>query len=148
MNISLWIALLVVIAAGVAASLQAPINAALVRVTGNSILVSVVSFGVGFIVLTLVALSSGGLAALSKLGGADWWMFLGGALGAFSVWGMLWGVPMLGIVTTIAALIFGQIMAALLMDNMGAFGLPVRELTMPRAIGALMVAAGVVLSRF
>ncbi|KUJ71049.1 amidophosphoribosyltransferase [Ruegeria profundi] len=148
MNMGLWIALLVVIGAGAAASLQAPVNAALVRVTGNSILVSVVSFGVGFLVLALIALYSGGLTSIPKLGKADWWMFLGGALGAFSVWGMLWGVPLLGVVTMISALILGQMVAALLLDYVGAFGLPVRELTLPRAVGTILVVAGVILSRF
>ena len=148
MNVGFWIALLVVIGAGIAASVHAPVNAALARVTEHSILISAVSFGVGFAVLSLIALFSGGIAAFPRLGGAAWWMFLGGALGAFSVWGMLWSVPLLGVLTMVSALILGQMLAALLMDYVGAFGLPVKEFSFPRAAGALLVVTGVVLSRY
>lgn len=143
-----WMALPVVIAAGMAATLQAPVNAALGRVAENSLLAAAVSFGVGFSVLTLVVLVSGGAGAVPRLGGAAWWMFLGGALGAFYVWGALWGVPVLGVVTMVSALILGQMVAALVVDYVGAFGLPVRELSLPRLAGAVLVAVGVVLSRF
>ncbi|MDQ2090514.1 DMT family transporter [Marimonas arenosa] len=143
-----WIALPVVIAAGVAASLQAPVNAALARVVENSLLAAAVSFGVGFSVLSLVVLVTGGGGDVGRLSGAAWWMFLGGALGAFYVWGALWGVPVLGVVTMVSALILGQMVAALVVDYVGAFGLPVRELSLPRVLGAGLVAVGVVLSRF
>ena len=145
---NIWMALPVVIAAGVAASLQAPVNAAMARVVENSLLAAAVSFGVGFCVLTVVVLVTGGAEAVPKVAGASWWMFFGGALGAFYVWGALWGVPVLGVVTMVSALILGQMVAALAVEYVGAFGLPVRELSVPRVLGAVFVAAGVVLSRF
>lgn len=143
-----WVALPVVIAAGVAASLQAPVNAALARVSEHSLLAAAVSFGVGFAALSLVALLSGGIEAAPRLGNAAWWMFLGGALGAFYVWGALWGVPVLGVVTMVSALILGQMVGAMAVDWIGAFGLPVRAPSPARVAGAVLVMAGLVLSRF
>lgn len=148
MNASVWMALPVVIAAGVAATLQAPVNSALGRVAENSLLAAAVSFGIGFCVLAVVVLATGGAGAVPKLSGAAWWMFCGGALGAFYVWASLWGVPVLGVVTMVSALILGQMAGALVLDSVGAFGLPVRELSLPRVAAAVLVAAGVVLSRF
>lgn len=148
MNTGFWVALPVVIAAGTAVTFQASINAALGRFADNSLLAAAVSFGVGFVMLSLVALVSGGAEAVPRLSGAAWWMFVGGALGAFYVWASLWGVPVLGVVTMVSALILGQMVAAMVLDTVGAFGLPVRELSAQRVLAAVLVAAGVVLSRF
>jgi transporter family-2 protein len=148
MQAGFWVALPVVIAAGTAVTFQASINSALGRATDNGILAAAVSFGVGFLVLSAVVLISGGSEAVPRLGNAAWWMFLGGALGAFYVWASLWGVPLLGVVTMVSALILGQMVAAMVLDTVGAFGLPVRELSLSRVAAAVLVAAGVVLSRF
>jgi transporter family-2 protein len=43
-------------------------------------------------------------------------LLIGGALGAFYVWTVLWAIPTLGALTTITALILGQLSAALLID--------------------------------
>ncbi len=72
---------------------------------------------------------------------------LGGFLGAFYVWAVVWGVPQMGVVTTVAALILGQMVAALALDRLGLFGLPVQALSATRLAAAGLVAAGVVLSR-
>jgi bacterial/archaeal transporter family-2 protein len=53
----------------------------------------------------------------------------------------------MGVVTTVAALILGQMTAALVLDRLGLFGLPVQELSVTRLAAAGLVAAGVVLSR-
>jgi transporter family-2 protein len=74
-------------------------------------------------------------------------MLAGGALGAFTVFATLTGVPALGVVTTVAALVLGQLLAATALDLSGAFGLPVHALTPQRVLAVLLVAAGVVLSR-
>ena len=79
---------------------------------------------------------------------ATWWQVTGGFLGAFYVWAVIWGVPSLGVVTTVAALIFGQMMAALVLDATGLFGLPFHTISPARMAAAGLVAAGLVLSRW
>ena len=59
----------------------------------------------------------------------------------------IWSVAILGVVTMIAALILGQLVAALLLDASGAFGLPVKEISLTRIGAVALVAAGLVLSR-
>ncbi len=76
-----------------------------------------------------------------------WWSWLGGLLGAFYVAIVIWGVPQLGVVSTVAALVFGQVAAALILDAVGAFGLPVQAITWQRLLAAGMILGGLVLSR-
>jgi bacterial/archaeal transporter family-2 protein len=140
------LAILIVFAAGIALSTQAPLNASLAR-TLSQPLAAAVSFGVGFIVLVILSVAVGGTAPLLRLGQAPGWQLLGGFLGAFYVWAVVWGVPQMGVVTTVAALILGQMVAALVLDRTGLFGLPVQELSATRLVAAGLVAAGVVLSR-
>lgn len=147
MTLPLPIAILIVFVAGIALSTQAPLNAALARTLTQSLAAVAVSFGVGFIALVILSIAVGGTGPLLQLGQAPGWQLLGGLLGAFYVWAAVWGVPQIGVVTTVAALILGQMVAALVLDATGAFGLPVQDLSATRLAAAGLVAAGVVLSR-
>ncbi len=139
--------LLLVLVGGAAFATQAPINAALARTLGNGLAAAAVSFGVGFASLLALSLLFGASGAFAGLARALPWMLAGGALGAFTVFATLTGVPALGVVTTVAALVLGQLLAATALDLSGAFGLPVHALTPQRVLAVLLVAAGVVLSR-
>ena len=147
MTPTLWIALPVVIAAGAAATMQAPINAALGRVIDNTLAAAAFSFGIGFLVLFALTLATTGPGFLARVGAISPWHLAGGALGAFYVWASLWGVPVLGVVTMVSALVLGQMLTALAIDTLGPFGLPVRELSPQRVLAVVLVAAGLVLSR-
>ncbi len=134
--------------AGVCVALQAPINAALGHNVQSPLAAAAISFGVGFVLLTLAAIGLGQGRAFLRAGTIEWWMWAGGALGAFYVWTMVWSLPRLGALTALCALALGQILAAILLDRTGAFGLPLRDISTPRILAALMVGGGLVLSRF
>ncbi len=139
--------LVLVLVGGAAFATQAPINAALARTLGNGLVAATVSFGVGFASLLALSLLLGAGGAFAGLSRALPWMLVGGTLGAFTVFATLTGVPALGVVTTVAALVLGQLLAATVLDLTGAFGLPVHLLTPQRVLAVLLVAAGLVLSR-
>lgn len=141
-------ALLVVVAAGVAVALQSPMNAALGRTIGSGVAAAAISFGIGFIALVAVAVALGQQASFARVTEAPPLLLLGGFIGAFFVWSMLWAVPTLGSLTAITALILGQMLAALMIDATGLFGLTVQAITPTRIAAAGLVAAGVALSRF
>ena len=92
------------------------------------------------ICLTLVTSGPGFLPRLADI---SLWHLSGGALGAFYVWAALWGVPILGVVTMVSALVLGQMLVALLIDTFGPFGLPVRELSVQRIAAVLLELADV-----
>lgn len=139
--------LCVLAAAGVALAVQAPLNGALARGIGTPVAAAAVSFGVGFAVLAMATLALDGPQPFRRLGDMPAWALAGGLLGAFYVWAVIWGVPQAGVLSTFAALILGQMVAAMVLDATGAFGLPVHEIGITRVLAALMVAGGVVMSR-
>lgn len=141
-------ALLLMVAAGVMISVQAPWNAFLGRGLGSGLGAATVSFGSGFIALLAISLLLGEGPAFGRMGQVPFWLLWGGVLGAFYIWASIFSVPLLGVLTTVAALILGQITGAMILDYIGAFGLTPREISPTRILAALLVAAGVVLSRF
>tara|TARA_R110002049_G_scaffold117332_4_gene270751 strand:- start:11031 stop:11474 length:444 start_codon:yes stop_codon:yes gene_type:complete len=140
--------LIIVALAGCAVALQTPINAALGRGIGSGVAAAAVSFGVGFLVLMAVLLVLGQSGSLLAIADVRPVLLLGGVLGAFYVWSVLWAIPTLGALTTISALILGQLAAALVIDATGLMGLAVQAVTPARIAAAALVGAGLVLSRY
>lgn len=140
------LALILTAVAGAGVALQAPINAALAGRIGSPLSAAALSFGVGFLALAALATltAPGGFTGLRE---APLWMFLGGLLGAVYVASMIMVVPVLGVTTAIAALILGQLSAALALDAIGAFGIDTRPVDAQRLLAVALVAAGVLLSR-
>ena len=147
MNITVLLPLLGILLGGVFLASQAPINAALARSLGDPVLAACISFGIGFVILAVLSAVRGAWPSGGAMAAAPWWSWLGGLLGAFYVAVVIWGVPQLGVVSTVAALIFGQVAAALILDAVGAFGLPVQAITWQRLVAAGMILGGLVLSR-
>ncbi|MFD2738242.1 DMT family transporter [Sulfitobacter aestuarii] len=147
MNAPVFALILTAIAGG-AVALQTPINAALGRNIGSGLAAATISFGIGFLTLLLISLLTGQGSALSRLTAAPPALLIGGALGAFYVWTALWAISSLGALTTVTALILGQLSAALLLDATGLFGLMVQPISPARIAAAVLVTGGVVLSRF
>ena len=147
MNVPILLPLLGILLGGVFLASQAPINAALAKTLGDPVLAACISFGIGFVVLAVLSAVRGAWPSGSTMAAAPWWSWLGGLLGAFYVAVVIWGVPQLGVVSTVAALVFGQVAAALILDAVGAFGLPVQAITWQRLLAAGMILGGLVLSR-
>lgn len=143
----MWLAVMAVALGGVAIAVQAPINAALGRGLGAAVPAAAVSFGVGFVVLLTVSVVQGQGGAYLRLGQVPVWTLVGGVLGAWYVFAAVWGVASLGVVTLVAALVFGQMAAALVIDATGILGMAVREITPMRIAAAGLVLGGLVLSR-
>lgn len=143
----MWWIVAAVVLGGTAIALQAPINAALARELGGPVPAAAVSFGVGFVVLLVIAVAQGQGAVFLKLPQVPAWTLIGGCLGAWYVLTSVWGVSQLGVVTLVAALILGQMSAAMAIDATGALGVTAREITPTRIASAGLVMAGLLLSR-
>ena len=148
MNTQVIIAGAALAVAGTLVSVQSPINAALGRGIGSAMGAATVSFAVGLIALLILTLALGDGASLTKVGKVPASLLIGGLMGAVFVFSSLWAVPILGVLTTAMVVILGQMVAALVMDQMGAFGLTQTDITPQRLLAAALVLAGVVLSRF
>ena len=147
MNSAIVLPMLLVLAAGGMISLQAPTNAMLARAGGSPVLAALISFAVGTVVLLGVWLASGSRPRASSFAGLPPYAWFGGAYGALYVAVAAYAAPKIGLASLITIGIAGQIVMALLLDHVGAFGLPRDPLSIGRIAGALLVVAGVVLVR-
>ncbi|MDO9637755.1 MAG: DMT family transporter [Pseudotabrizicola sp.] len=139
-------ALLAILLGGIAIAVQAPLNGALGRSLGAALPAAAVSFAVGLVALLVLSYATVS-HPFAKLGAVPLWQWAGGLMGAYYVWSVVWGVPTLGVVTAMAALILGQMAGALVLDAIGAFGVPVQPVSLTRVLAVGLVAAGLVLSR-
>lgn len=132
-------------------AVQAPVNAELSRNLGMPVAAAGISFFVGAVVLgllTLLMVMTENAPALNWRGPSLWMFLLGGFLGASFVTCNILLVPRLGAAALMAFLVSGQLIAGLLIDRFGLFGLAVREVTMGRIAGALFLLTGALLIRF
>lgn len=135
-----------VICVGAALAFQAPVNAALAKSLGDPVWAAAMQFGIGFLLLGVLAVFRGHSPSLAQIKDIPWWALTGGALGAIWVVAAIWSVPRLGLVTMFAAMILGQLIAALLIDSGGIFGMEARSISLTRIAAVGLVASGVVLS--
>ena len=135
-----------VIFVGAALAFQAPVNAALARSLGDPVWAAAIQFGIGFALLCSIAMFRGASPTIAQFKTIPWWALTGGGLGAIWVLAAIWSVPRLGVMTMLTAMILGQMIAALLLDSNGLFGLEVRDIGLTRIAAIGLVAAGVFLS--
>ena len=147
MNASILLAAAIMVVGGAMVAAQAPVNAVLARGLGDPVLAACLSFGVGLVLLLLLSIVRGTAPPAGSLAGAPWWAWTGGFFGAFYVAAAAWAVPKLGAVTTLGVVVFGQLVTALILDAIGAFGLPVHAISWTRVAAVVLVFAGLALSR-
>jgi len=135
--------------AGAFLAAQAPINAQLARGLGLPVAAAAFSFLSGAIVLgivTLIVMKSQGIA-LDWKAPAPWLFVAGGVLGGSYVTIATILIPRLGAAAVMAFLVAGQLVAGLLLDRIGFLGMAVREITLGRVAGAILLVAGALLVR-
>jgi transporter family-2 protein len=146
-----WLLLLpVALAAGMAAPTQFAINSQLRQVVGGPVLAAALSFLVGTVILFATpAVLRRSVPELGPIMNAPWWMWLGGFLGAFFVCASIVLTPRLGTATTVGLFLAGQVIASIIIDHFGLFGVTVQPASLPRLLGALLVIVGVaIVQRF
>jgi transporter family-2 protein len=147
MNPATLLPILLVLFAGAMIALQAPTNALLARAGGSAVLAALISFAVGTATLLIVWLASGDRPRVAPFAGLPWYAWIGGAYGAAYVAIAAYAAPRIGLASLITIGIAGQIVMALVLDHVGALGLPRDPLSVGRVAGALLVVAGMVLVR-
>lgn len=145
-NIYLYI--LLALAAGAMMPTQAGTNNRMAIVVNSPALSAFISFFVGTVALFIYLLVSGtplaNLAAAREAPAIAW---AGGLLGAFFVTTAVALVPKLGVAMTFSLVVAGQMLVTLVIDHFGLFGVPVKEVSVARVAGIVLIAAGVVLIR-
>jgi transporter family-2 protein len=141
------VAAVAMLAGGAFLALQAPTNAMLARGVGSPVNAALISFLVGSAGLAVAAVllqvrpDAGAVRAL------PWWAWLGGLYGAVLVAAMAFAAPKIGVAAALTLLVAGQFVMALALDHFGAMGLVVRRVNLPKVLGLVLIAAGVLLVR-
>ena len=135
--------------AGAFIAIQAPINSQLARGLGVPVAAAAISFLSGAIVLgviTFLATRTQGLVIDWKAP-APWLFVAGGVLGAVYVTSTVLLTPRIGAAALMAFLVAGQLLAGMLVDKAGILGVAVREISMGRIVGAVLLLAGALMIR-
>ena len=140
--------LLIALLAGAMMPTQAATNNKMAAFVDSPVLAAFVSFLVGTIALFVFLLLSGvPLANLSGVKDAPAIAWIGGLFGAFFVAATVMLVPRLGVAMTFSLIIAGQMIVTLVIDHFGLLGVPVKEVSLARLAGILLITGGVVLIR-
>jgi transporter family-2 protein len=111
------------------------------------VLAALIAFAVGTFGLFVVWLFSGNRPGSASFTPLPWYAWLGGLYGAFFVATGAYAAPRIGVASLFTISIAGQIAMALLLDHVGALGLPREPINFGRIAGALLVIGGVALVR-
>lgn len=143
-NIYLVIAVLI----GMAFACQPAINSVAAKTLGSPWPATALSVGITLAASILVMIVTRTTPTMEMMVGLPWWIMIGGLIGLLVVGGGVAIVPVTGVALFFVCMIAGQLLGSVLLDQIGAFGLPVREVTLPRLAGICVTFAGVFLVRF
>lgn len=121
---------------------QAAMNAKLRTFVHNPLYSALVNYLVGLVVSVAVIALTNRLGQPGHWRGvleAPWWTLCGGLVGASFVVVAVLCVPQIGSASFSVAVIGGQLVGALLLDQFGWLGLAQRSLTVPRLCGVLLI---------
>jgi transporter family-2 protein len=139
--------MILVTLAGAATALQAPLNARLATAVGSAVNAALVSFAVGTVALIGLALVLQVRPDMAAARALPWYAWMGGLCGVVFVIAATWGVPRLGVATTITLMVAGQLVLGLVLDHFGAFGAPRQPVNLGKMAGVALVIGGVLLVR-
>jgi transporter family-2 protein len=134
-----------ILAAGIASSVQAVVNAEVGRRT-DPITAATISFIVGLAVLLVVGAVSGRLQ-LAEATQLPPLLLTGGLFGVLIVTGFATVVPVLGVTESTLIYILGSLAAALAIDAFGLLGAPQIPVTLTRIAGIVLAVVGFFLAR-
>jgi transporter family-2 protein len=141
-----WVLLVVLF--GMALPLQPGINAEMRRHAGSPWLAGLISFAGGTLMLTLmVAWHRVPLPSWPTLLRAPWWAWTGGLIGAGIVTVSLVAAPRLGALLLVSAILSGQLIGSIIVDQFGLVGFPRTPVNPGRIAGVLLVLGGMLMIR-
>ena len=135
---------------GMGSATQTAVNGHLGRALGSSLQAGQISLVVGLVLLAAMSVLLPGprRALATGIAPGPWWMWLGGMLGAFFVFGGAALSPILGTGTTVIAALVGNIICGQVLESLGVGTGGHRSVPTPyRLTGLAIVLAGVVMVR-
>ena len=139
--------------AGVALSVSARIGGAFTLAVHNPIEAAMVNFGIGLLILIVIAISLPKVRAqvrmvplLLSTRVLPWWAFFGGFAGAFYVSTQSFAVPLIGVASFTVAVVAGQTSSSLVIDRFGLGPAGRQIISALRVIGAILTVIAVAIA--
>ncbi|MGF7397793.1 DMT family transporter [Thermoanaerobacterium thermosaccharolyticum] len=138
-SIMLYVGAIIV---GLALGLQSPMNSTLGKIAlpKNS---AVLNNLVGLIILVVISFADGSIRQFANLFKAPTYLLFGGILGSIIVLGSIILIPKLGAATFASIIVSVQMIAALLIDNFGLFGVEKTPIDWFKIMGVVLLIIGV-----
>lgn len=152
-NLRLALLLLAAFGTGVLVALQSRINGQLGQQLGDGFLAALISFGSGFVILSVACLFwRPGRRGIVRVASAvrtrriPWWFVVGGTAGALFVLSQTLVVGLVGVALFTVGVVAGQTVSSLAIDRRGMGSMAAKPLTARRLVGAGLALAAVVLA--
>jgi transporter family-2 protein len=136
---------LTMLAAGIGIPVLAALNAGLGTRLGSPVAAAAILFIVA-LCTTLLILVLKGAPSLAAVITAPKHLFLAGLLVAFYILSITFIAPKFGVGNAVFFVLLGQLISAALIDHFGLFGARISPLSLSRAGGIALMAAGVFLT--
>lgn len=133
---------LVMLTAGIGIPVLAALNAALGTRLGSPVAAAAILFCVALLSTGLVLMLNQPRAVLGVVS-APKHLLLAGCLVAFYVLTITWAAPKFGVGNAVFFVLLGQLISAAAIDHFGLFGAQISPLSLTRAGGIALMAAGV-----
>ncbi len=124
---------------------QSGANTQLRHILGNPFVAGLISFSVG--TLSLIVVNAVMRSDLSVLSGehirqTQWWMWLGGLMGAFFITSVIFIAPKIGPTRLFGLIIASQLVFSAIVDHYGWMGFQQQPVDFKKAIGVILLIAG------
>jgi transporter family-2 protein len=137
---------LLVALGGVGLTIQMAWNSRLRTSTGSPVLTTLISVFVSLLSLALLwASGTTSRGSIPAFGSLPKWAWFGGIFAAYYLVVSLIAIPKLGAAAVFSLVIAGQMVAALILDSTGLFGVAQIGLSTSRVLGTALLLMGVIL---
>ncbi len=125
---------------GIAVGTQAPIASAMSMRIGAA--AGTVVVHLGGLVASLILLLGSGEVRIAEWRDLPWYMLACGAFGVVLFLSISYTIPKIGATAAITLVVLGQLLAGLVIDHFGVFGVDVKPIDLPRMLAAGLLLAG------
>lgn len=135
-------ALVLALISGVLMAVQGSLNTALSKIVGlleTTFIVHITGTIILLILLFMFKMGKGNLMALPQ---APWYTYLGGVIGVGIIYLVAASIPKVGVANATTAIIVGQVLTAVAIDQFGGFGLERIPCGINQIIGLVLLAVG------
>jgi len=141
-----YLVLALVVFAGAGIPVQVAANKRFEKAVQSPAWTVALAFAIGAAAMALLA-ATGWLdrGRLSGVTAAPWWAWVGGLLSAWAVIASILALPQAGMAAVVAATVFGQLVASVILDHFGWMDVPLIRLDWLRVCGAVYLFTGMLM---